>query len=295
MKKYVLLVLLMTILSINLMFGQGIEKIEVPKGVVYNYCDLTTFVNAKGLIKQSLSSNDDYSLVNKVMFIGPVLWEEFQKNDLLSGIAGGNITLLVDNRKLSAKLTQRLDDGKKVWSEFRKVVAENEYILRKASPEELEYYWSIISFDIEEPLIILETRKTRYIINIIPKTMKLMWLDEFPQSIKAPIMKDGDCKKNFVGTWRYAELPVEKAYVVRTLDKQVEYYDSGKYHFDFDIKWINPCQYQAIYKGTNSPMPAHSNIGEITNIEILEIDQGKMRYRAKFRDQEEVGGMVRSD
>jgi hypothetical protein len=41
-------------------------------------------------------------------------------------------------------------------------------------------YWSVISFDIEEPLVIIETTQERYILNINPKTMKLIWLDQAP-------------------------------------------------------------------------------------------------------------------
>ncbi len=71
-------------------------------------------------------------------------------------------------------------DTKKVWMEFRKEVKGQNYIIRKLNEKELKYYWSIISFDIDEPLFILETKDHKYILNILKDTMKLMWLDELP-------------------------------------------------------------------------------------------------------------------
>lgn len=161
----------------NLLLAQ---RIEVPNGIAYNYCDSLIVEKAKHQIESDLSPSGKYSLLSDIMFVGPVLWSRFKDMDALKNIKGGNTTLMVDNKKLSAKLTQHTDDSKKVWDEFRKEIKGKKFVLRKANPKELQYYWSVISFDIDEPLIILETDQKRYILNISPKTMKLLWLDEAP-------------------------------------------------------------------------------------------------------------------
>ena len=182
MKKVIVtLPLFLIFLSHGLLFGQQVEKIEVPAGVVYNYCDSITYENSKRLIKQNLSDNEDYSLIDNVMFVGPVLWSRFKDIKSLQNIKGGNTTLFVDDKKLSAKLTQDLEDSKRVWGELRREIAGKKFILRKARAKELQYYWAVISFDIDEPLVIVETDKESYILNISPKTMKLLWLDQAPQ------------------------------------------------------------------------------------------------------------------
>jgi hypothetical protein len=178
MKKKIQTFLLLAFLSIDLLWAQQIEKIEIPSGIVYHYCDSLTFENAKSAIKSNLMVTEDYSLIDEVMFVGPVLWTRFQKIKSLKNIEGGNTTLLVDDKKLSAKLTQDIKDTK---DEFRKEVAGKKFILRKATPKELHYYWSVISFDIDEPLVILETDQERYILNISPKSFKLLWLDQAPE------------------------------------------------------------------------------------------------------------------
>ena len=106
------------------------------------------------------------------------------------------------------------------------------------------------------------------------------------------MVKD-NCKKDFSGKWKYSDLATEELFVVRTKKKQLEYTENGKYYYEFEIKWLSSCQYQAIYKGTNSPTPAYARIGEINTITILEIDGDRMKYHSKIRDIEEVGEMTR--
>lgn len=179
MKK--LFLSLVALLVTQVLLAQEIEKITIPQGVVYKYSDAPTYEKAKNLILKELSDSQEYSLTGQpMMFIGPVLWKSFKKIKSLKEIPGGNTTLLVDDQKLEAKLIQTDEDGRKVWDEFRKAISGKAYELRKATPEELTYYWSVISFDIEEPLIILDTGGEKYIINLLPGTLKLLWLDQVP-------------------------------------------------------------------------------------------------------------------
>lgn len=133
---------------------------------------------------KELSDAPDYKLDNGVVFIGPVLWTRYKKIPTLESIKGGNVTLLFNKEKLAGKITQDKDDFKKVWDQVRTEVAGNNLKLRKATYRELEYYWAVISFDIEEPLLIAETNEHRFILNLSPKDLKLLWLDEVPLSFK---------------------------------------------------------------------------------------------------------------
>lgn len=164
------------------LIAQDIEKIALPEGVVYKYAAPGVYENAKRLLSRELSDSTEYIFIGSPMLIiGPELWKRFRKIKSVNDIKDGYTTLLVDNEKLDAKLIQRDGDGRLVWNELKKEVAGGPYTLRKATPSELKYYWSVISFDIEEPLIILETRQTKYILNFLPDTMKLLWLDEVPR------------------------------------------------------------------------------------------------------------------
>lgn len=100
-----------------------------------------------------------------------------------------------------------------------------------------------------------------------------------------------DCKKSFPGKWKYKHTPVEEAYVVRTLEKQFEYVENGKYFYEFKIKWLSSCKYELTYIGTNSPTPSVANINETCTVDIIGIDNEYMKYRTIFRDQLDVSEM----
>lgn len=170
-------------------FAQKVEKITVPKGIVYNYCDVKTLEKAKKLIAKNLSETNNYDLLQSNIIIGPMLWKGLKENDKIKNIEKGRVEFHVDDLILEGKMSQDLKDSKIIWDEFKKEVSKD-YIIRKANELELQYYWSVISFDIEEPLLIVETKNHNYILNLLKKDLKLMWLDEAPKSSDSSKQKD---------------------------------------------------------------------------------------------------------
>lgn len=162
-------------------FGQTHEKINIPKGIVYKYCDKKIVDKAKLQITTNINDSSNYSLSDKILIVGPVLWKRYKNIETIKNIDGGNTSFHVDKDILTGKMTQDINDTKKVWVEFRKEIKGHDYIIRKLNEKELQYYWSIISFDIDEPLLIVETKDHKYILNILKDSLKLMWLDEAPQ------------------------------------------------------------------------------------------------------------------
>lgn len=92
-------------------------------------------------------------------------------------------------------MSQTLEESKIIWDEFRNEVSQD-YIIRKANEKELIYYWSVISFDIDEPLLIVETKNHNYILNFLKGNLKLMWLDE------APALKENDQENSAFVTYQ---------------------------------------------------------------------------------------------
>jgi hypothetical protein len=159
--------------------SQKSETITIPKGVVYKYADAKVIEKAKKLISDNLSSNNDYKILQNNLIIGPELWKRFKDNTRIQNLEGRKVEFHVDNAVLDGKMSQDMADSKIIWDEFKNEVSKD-YIIRKANEEELEYYWSVISFDIEEPLLIIETKEHNYILNLLKKDLKLLWLDEAP-------------------------------------------------------------------------------------------------------------------
>jgi hypothetical protein len=169
---------LLLLFIVNFTFAQNGEKIIIPKGIAYSYVENNINEKAKQLIIKSLSQNNNYELLQDNLMVGPSLWKNLQNIENLKSIPK-NVIFHIDDIQVNGKMCQDIDDSKKVWNEVKKEVSEN-YQIRKANVDELKYYWSTISFDIEEPLFILETENHNYILNFLKKEMKLLWIDEFP-------------------------------------------------------------------------------------------------------------------
>lgn len=107
----------------------------------------------------------------------------------------------------------------------------------------------------------------------------IKWIPLFICCMAFANPKDTDCKKLFAGKWKYKDIDTKNLFVVRTLQKQMEYVDSGKHFYEFKIRWIDKCSYHLIYLGTTSDNPASIKIGDSLLVEILNIDKTKMTYR----------------
>jgi hypothetical protein len=174
-------ILVTIVLLTNLLvFAQKKETIKIPTGVVYNYCEPRVIDEAKRLINEDISNNDSYKLCDKLLIIGPELWKRYRNVNLLKDIDGGQVKILCDGEELEAKISQDKEDSKKIWTALREEIRGKEFNIRKLNEKELKYFWSVISFDIDEPLLVLETSEHRYILNILQNGLKVMWLDEAP-------------------------------------------------------------------------------------------------------------------
>jgi hypothetical protein len=176
-----LILSLLASLTFFVSFAQSEEKITIPKGIVYKYCDKKIVEKAKLLITENLNDSTKYELCDNMLIVGPVLWNRFKNIELLNKIENGNTTFNVDKKQYEGKMTQDVADTKKVWNELRKEVKGQKFVIRKLNERELQYYWAVISFDIDEPLLVVETSEHKYILNILKDSLKLMWLDEVPK------------------------------------------------------------------------------------------------------------------
>jgi RNAse (barnase) inhibitor barstar len=186
--------ILLLIISINTSFAQKRETIAIPKGIVYNYCDSKTIEKAKQLITDNLSNSGNYEILQNLLIVGPELWKRFKDYKKIQLIEKGNVQFHVDDLILEGKMSQDINDSKIIWDEFKNEVSQD-FKIRKANENELKYYWSVISFDIDEPLLIIETKEHNYILNLLKKDLKLMWLDEAPKPHAQETIQDNGMVK----------------------------------------------------------------------------------------------------
>ena len=111
----------------TLTFSQ--TKVDIPDGVVYNYCKNKTYEKAKELVLKELNGVPQYELLDKTLFVGPILWNRIGNIDTLSKIERGRLMLLVDSDTLYGKMTQNMDDAKLVWDQIQKKSVCNKALL----------------------------------------------------------------------------------------------------------------------------------------------------------------------
>jgi hypothetical protein len=167
-----------------LLKAQTIDSVDIPKNVVYKYTDPATILKANNLLLKELSDSATYNLNNGLTIVGPQLWYRYSQIPELNNIPNGNVSIRFNNKAYPAKMLQDADGFKKVWKQLINDIGNEKFIIRKATNKELVYYWAVISFDIDEPLLILENATHRYLFNFSPKDLKLLWIDEVPSSMK---------------------------------------------------------------------------------------------------------------
>ena len=176
--------ILLLLSSVTLLTAQ---KIEIPKGVNYKYTSDENNDKAKTMLAKQLTA-PDYSINSGMVIIGPRLWLRYKEIPVIRDIEAGNTTFQVpildkkgkpkETQLLKGKLVQTPADFKVVWNQVVSDFKGANITFRKLTPTELNYYWSIISFDIDEPLLIVEGGKYKLLVNLLPKDLKIAWLDE---------------------------------------------------------------------------------------------------------------------
>jgi hypothetical protein len=164
------------------------QIIDIPDGISYKYSNEKTNKAAELLMRKELTDPSSTALYDKFVSIGPNLWASWKSDSLVATIVG-NLELhkpVLNARGektgvdvLKGRFIQDKADFQKAWRHLVNEIGKSPLTFRKLSKDELKYYWSVISFDIEEPIFVMQTQQRRYIVNISPKTLKLIWLDEY--------------------------------------------------------------------------------------------------------------------
>ena len=152
--KNVLLFSIFLLLALNV-FGQ-----EVPDGITYITKDNS--INTQALEKlTNLIIDQTNDEIPKSIGCGPFFWKELLNASFFSQEIGIPMEIYVLNgdtlQKLEGRVIRWEDQTIKLLSILRRIVSSSdEYHFRKLSAQEMQLYWMMISYDIEEPIFMLE-------------------------------------------------------------------------------------------------------------------------------------------
>ncbi len=181
MKKLLLLTTLTTLLTTGCYSPNKTTLKETGNNqIVYKPASQMLNDSASALLKELITSKN-YStnpLVRRNILCGPYLWKQIKNKETFAGAKGAQVQIFSDGALL---------EGKVLWEE--KVdslldycfsgVDESSLTIRKLNESEIRVYWAYISFDIEEPIFMVEAGEKKYLVDFAQDTLGLFWFDDF--------------------------------------------------------------------------------------------------------------------
>lgn len=165
---------------------------EIPKGVRYHRADSKINAAATAKLKAVLSSKPqdaDFSRLSaKVVICGPGLWNGIKKAIGSSDVETKSLDLMVPYsggvQKLAARRFINEDAKEYLWIAIMLAAqSPTKPTIRKAKANEIKYLWSMIPYDLDEPLLVAVTGKKKLLFHFeadTPKDPRVMWVDLLP-------------------------------------------------------------------------------------------------------------------
>lgn len=189
------LVSLISTIILSISVCNAADELIIPDGISYKETTTETNQLAEELLINSFNAKakkeDVLSLFqNKSLICGPALWQELKDDTTLSKIETGTVKFQIpvfDDKQgiarvqmASGKLFQSPEEVWDFWNAFVSRTDFTDLKIRKLNPLELEHYWAMISFDITEPLFVLDSKKHKILtVFTSPDDLKIVWIDDY--------------------------------------------------------------------------------------------------------------------
>lgn len=147
------------------LFAQNENNFSIPNYIKYNKNSKASNMKIKKVLEKELDI-PDFESFNSVLYCGPNFWTYFKGVTSLRNMSGGNIDFQIPQSdgtvKINkGKLIQTKQDYENVWRQVVENFKGGE--IRQLNLSEMKYYWSIIFFDIDEPIFVIEKNELKLI------------------------------------------------------------------------------------------------------------------------------------
>jgi hypothetical protein len=161
----------------------------VPEGIVYIKGDVQINDDAKKQLLKTFNDHEKglYKLAKKqsgYFFLGPLLSSRIKEAspklaaDLRS--VGYKIKITADFEPKFNGLLAKTNNEKKLLSQLvsNRIGDTREIRLRRPKPDELAFMWYFISWDIQEPVFVLETDNHTFLVDLGAVNEDQLWIEE---------------------------------------------------------------------------------------------------------------------
>ncbi len=145
---------------------------EIPKGVRYKKADASVNVRAKKKLhaifdgRPTLANFD--GVAKMPLLLGPGLWNAMKKAVAADFKTAKKSFFMVPNatgyQKLEGRIPRTPDQLETAWLCITGLAEKSgKATIRKAKAGELSYYWALISYNLEEPIYVVDCGRTKLI------------------------------------------------------------------------------------------------------------------------------------
>lgn len=170
-------ILLLTCLLLAPCWAEDWDAVpQIPHGVVYKPLSAPKMEAAAGRVRGILSPGykGSDSLAGPLVVCLPRLWESWSQLKLSPGVESIPATF---NPGGQGRFFRSQAPILQLDNELRKTLAnDGGFRIRRPTTEELAQFWAVIDFDIEEPLLIIESPKRAFLYYSYQDQM--VWLDQ---------------------------------------------------------------------------------------------------------------------
>jgi TPR repeat protein len=157
--------------------------LQIPAGVHYKAASDEVNASAKDTLTQSLVPGREVprSFWDSAVTCGPTLWKALKPSADKVLLDARPFTVVVNSVPTEARALitdeQKMSFWKTFLSKYPSLQTAN---IRKANPDEINYYWATIPFDIEEPFFAIDTGAEKFIVNfrVVNGKSKLFSIDQ---------------------------------------------------------------------------------------------------------------------
>jgi hypothetical protein len=157
---------------------------DVPNGVHYKKISMQSNAQAKSALEQALRSTETPTgFLSGVITCGPILWNDLKTSQQTLAKDSTPVTMMLsvpESIRAEGRVFKTEEQRKAFWKlALEKYPALRKGVVRPASTKEIQFYWSTIPFDIEEPFFAIETPADVFIANLKLEngSTTLFWLD----------------------------------------------------------------------------------------------------------------------
>ena len=156
------------------------ERPDVPARVWYIMAEPSIIDETVEKIDEFfVQGRDPQSLFGNMVICGPYLTDHLSHNKTFKALEYLPIIGMIDSNTLVAQKAFRTEKSVSAFAHYLRNALNDEggVFIRKPTAAELDWYWTIISYDIEEPVLVLESPSHRIFLDF--SEGEVLFADDF--------------------------------------------------------------------------------------------------------------------